>query len=153
MVWPSYHQQGFFLLEPASKTWHINFLQRLTAAQKQEFPFQKTRIFSVNVTRSAGYCEFGHIYWRNPKWKTCVVHYKSYELLVKSFLFYVPILCPLKTPENHYVKFRLDQNCLYSDSDTISRYIVLKINNEVPCWREMIFNSFINDFDNLHFNP
>ena len=29
------------------------------------------RIFSVNVTKSAGNCEFGHIYWRNPWSKTC----------------------------------------------------------------------------------
>ena len=24
----------------------------------------------VNVTKSAGNCRFGHIYWRNPSWKT-----------------------------------------------------------------------------------
>ena len=33
------------------------------------------------------------------------------KLLIKLFLANVPILCPLKTPENHYKKFRLDQNC------------------------------------------
>ena len=27
-------------------------------------------ISSVNVTRYAGNCGFGHIYWRNPYWKT-----------------------------------------------------------------------------------
>ena len=32
-------------------------------AQKWSFPF---RISSVNVTKSAVSCEFGHIYWRNP---------------------------------------------------------------------------------------
>ena len=28
------------------------------------------RISSVNVIKSAGNCWFGHIYWRNPWWKT-----------------------------------------------------------------------------------
>ena len=28
------------------------------------------RASSVNVTKSAENCGFGHIYWRNPKWKT-----------------------------------------------------------------------------------
>ena len=37
------------------------------AAQKMKFPF---RISSVNVTKSAVSCGFGHIYWRNPSWKT-----------------------------------------------------------------------------------
>ena len=27
-------------------------------------------ISSVNMTKSAGNCGFGHIYWRNPLWKT-----------------------------------------------------------------------------------
>ena len=27
------------------------------------------RIFSVNVTKSAVFCGFSHIYWRNPYWK------------------------------------------------------------------------------------
>ena len=31
--------------------------------KKWSFPF---RIFSVNVTNSAGNCGFGYIYWRNP---------------------------------------------------------------------------------------
>ena len=35
--------------------------------KKWSFPL---RIFSVNVTKSAVCCGFGHIYWRNPKWKT-----------------------------------------------------------------------------------
>ena len=28
------------------------------------------RISAVNVTKSVGNCEFGHIYWRNLYWKT-----------------------------------------------------------------------------------
>ena len=30
----------------------------------------QVRISSVNVTKSAASCGFGHIYWRNPYWKT-----------------------------------------------------------------------------------
>ena len=32
-------------------------------AQKWSFP---VRISSLNVAKSAGNCEFGHIYWRTP---------------------------------------------------------------------------------------
>ena len=39
----------------------------LTLHKKRSFPL---RIFSVNVTKSAENCRFGHIYWRNPLWKT-----------------------------------------------------------------------------------
>ena len=38
-----------------------------TLHKKWSFPL---RIFSVNVTNSKGNCGFGHIYWRNPQWKT-----------------------------------------------------------------------------------
>ena len=34
-----------------------------TLHKKWSFP---SRVSSVNVTKSAGNCEFGHIYWRNP---------------------------------------------------------------------------------------
>ena len=40
----------------------------ITALHKKwSFPL---RISSVNVTKSAGNCGFGQIYWRIPKWKT-----------------------------------------------------------------------------------
>ena len=38
-----------------------------TLHKKWTFPL---RIFSVNVTKSAVCCGFGHIYWRNPDWET-----------------------------------------------------------------------------------
>ena len=28
--------------------------------------FQTLRVYSVNVTKSAVSCRFGHVYWRNP---------------------------------------------------------------------------------------
>ena len=37
------------------------------ASQEWSFPLM---ISSVNVTKSLGNCGFGHIYWRNPWWKT-----------------------------------------------------------------------------------
>ena len=47
--------------------------------KKQSFSL---RISSVNVTKSAVSCGFGHIYWRNPEWKT------SFGILNrKTFLF------------------------------------------------------------------
>ena len=39
----------------------------IITAQKWSFPL---RIYSVNVTKSTDSCGFGHIYWRNPYWKT-----------------------------------------------------------------------------------
>ena len=41
----------------------------LHCTKKWNFPL---RISSVNVTKSAGNRGFGHIYWRNPIWKTSV---------------------------------------------------------------------------------
>ena len=38
-----------------------------TLHKKRNFPL---RISSVNVTKSAVSCGFGHIYCRNPQWKT-----------------------------------------------------------------------------------
>ena len=35
--------------------------------KKWSFPL---RISSVNVSKSTVSCRFGHIYWRNPQWKT-----------------------------------------------------------------------------------
>ena len=40
-----------------------------TLHKKWSFPW---RISSVNVAESAGNCGFGHIYWRNPWWKTSI---------------------------------------------------------------------------------
>ena len=37
-----------------------------TLYKKRSFPL---RISPVNVTKAAGNCGFGHIYWRNPHWK------------------------------------------------------------------------------------
>ena len=42
-------------------------MQRLHCTKKWSFPL---RISSVNVTKSAGNCRLGHIYWRNSEWKT-----------------------------------------------------------------------------------
>ena len=39
----------------------------LALHKKWSFPL---RISSVNVTKFTGNCGFGHIYWRNPLWKT-----------------------------------------------------------------------------------
>ena len=46
-------------------TWR-SLLQSYTA-QKMKY---SVRISLVNVTKFAVSCRFGHIYWRNPEWKT-----------------------------------------------------------------------------------
>ena len=42
------------------------------------------RISSVNVTKSAISCGFGHIHWRNPQWNTSF--FVQYELLIPIIL-------------------------------------------------------------------
>ena len=50
------------------------------------------RISSVNITKSAGNCGFGHIYWRNSQWKTsflCSVTTFSLKLFSRKNLIIV----------------------------------------------------------------
>ena len=52
--------------------------------KKWSFPL---RISSVYMTKSAVFCGFGHIYWRNPQWKTsCFVHWKISSTCVQQML-------------------------------------------------------------------
>ena len=48
--------------------------------KKVSFPF---RIYSVNVTKPAANCGFGHIYLRNPEWKT----YSAAQLLTFILIY------------------------------------------------------------------
>ena len=55
--------------------------------KKWSFPL---RIFSVNVTKSAGICGFGHIYWRNPSWKiSFLVQWCNRDVFVFVFFCHV----------------------------------------------------------------
>ena len=47
--------------------WWMATIQSLALHKKWSFSL---RISSVNVTKSAGKCRFGHIYWGNPSWET-----------------------------------------------------------------------------------
>ena len=61
------------LLDYTSETTHLDnniifsFFSLAALHKKWSFPL---RIFPVNVIKSAGNCGLGHIYWRNPWWKT-----------------------------------------------------------------------------------
>ena len=44
------------------------------------------RISSVNVTKFAVFCGFGHIYWRNPWWKTSSFVCSEMGVLVRKGL-------------------------------------------------------------------
>ena len=46
------------------------------------------RISSVNVTKSAVSCGVGHVYWRNPQWKTSFfVQWKISSTCARQMLF------------------------------------------------------------------
>ena len=51
--------------EQIGLNWKITFDTTISSAlhKKWSFPLSTS---SVNVTKSAGDCRFGHIYWRNP---------------------------------------------------------------------------------------
>ena len=60
---------------PWPKCFPPHFANFLRVSSFTEHPLHKKwsfplRISSVNVTKSAGNCAFGHVYWRNPYWKT-----------------------------------------------------------------------------------
>ena len=73
-----------------------SFFIRFSLHTKWSFPL---RISSVNVTKSAVSCGFGHIYWRNPKWKT--------SFFVKCYSFFNLLLDILTlVPPVHYVRVK-----------------------------------------------
>ena len=54
--------------------------------KKWSFPL---RISSVNVTKSAGNCGFGHIHWRNPECKTSFfVQWMSFSFFISAFFIF-----------------------------------------------------------------
>ena len=52
----------------------INGLVLWLMENLNNYTFQKMKcsikVFSVNMTKSTGFCEFCHTYWSNPSWKT-----------------------------------------------------------------------------------
>ena len=55
--------------------------------------------FFSNCDQIRRNCGFGHIYWRNPSWKTLYLG-KVYVNMFNPFLANVHILYPLKTQQN-----------------------------------------------------
>ena len=53
-------------------------------------------ISSINVTKSAGNCGFGHIYWRNPLWKTSL--FVQWNALIQHPTFFTGLI-PFKILE------------------------------------------------------
>ena len=52
-----------------------------STAQKWSFPW---RISSISVSKSVGNSRFGHIYWKNPSWKTSF--FVQWRLFFKTLL-------------------------------------------------------------------
>ena len=79
-----------FSKTPILKNICKRLLLHLTLHKKWSFLL---RISSVNVTKSADFCGFGHIYWRNPQWKTsffvqCKAWFSLKEILLPSWINY-----------------------------------------------------------------
>ena len=88
VVLVSFFGTHFTLLLGLTKWWKIFTVERLAASiyfsqhKKWSFPL---RISLVNVTKSVGNCWFGHIYWRNPQWKTSFFVQCSLFYYIKSW--------------------------------------------------------------------
>ena len=68
----------------------VIWLKYISLHKKWSFPL---RISSVNLTKSAVSCGFGHIYWRNPSWKTsffvqCLVLLRWFDLEKIKLVYY-----------------------------------------------------------------
>ena len=57
----------FIRISRLKKYWKLRISYESSLQKIWSFPL---RISSVTVTKSAVSCRFGHIYWRNPSWKT-----------------------------------------------------------------------------------
>ena len=71
-MYNSFHTKIFFKQKIKSavklrRQRRVNNIWILPLHKKWSFPLT---ISSVNVTKSTVSCGFGHIYWRNPQWKT-----------------------------------------------------------------------------------
>ena len=66
----------------------IEVVETFDIAQKSEVPL---RTFSVNVTTSAGNCEFGHVYCRNQKLHI-LRNVKCFDDLYETFMPFFTIL-------------------------------------------------------------
>ena len=49
----------------------------------KSYVYHSLRISSVNLTKYAGNCVFGHIYWRNPSWKTSFLCSEKWGKMIK----------------------------------------------------------------------
>ena len=62
----AYNKRFYYMLFLLLLQFHAP-IKWLTLHKKWSFPL---RISSVNVTKFAWNCGFGHVYWRNPEWET-----------------------------------------------------------------------------------
>ena len=73
------------------------------------------KISSVNVTESTVSFGFGHIYWRNPKWKTLIFVQLNDNQIPEAFQReYVDIF--LKEDSKKYFKILIINSCIFVSS-------------------------------------
>ena len=74
---------------------HLNF--RYRACFDHRVPWHSwsfpIRISSVNLTKSGGNCGFGHIYWRNPEWKTSFSVQCEWSNIFRENISFLLITC------------------------------------------------------------
>ena len=76
-------------MEYSDETWHDN--DKYCTTLYKRFPL---RIASVNVTKCTVSCGSGHIYWRNPYWKTS--YFCAVLLFTPLFNFFSEHFCNVK---------------------------------------------------------
>ena len=84
----------------------LTFFSKTTLDKKWGFPL---RISSVDVTKSAVSCGFGHIYWKNLEWKTSFFVYC--KTLISIVVLFFQLLVFLST---HVILVHEGLNFCYS---------------------------------------
>ena len=98
-------------------------------ALHKKWSFLLRRISSVNVTKSAANCGFGHIDWRNPLWKTsffvqCVSYFLTSGLFKLNSHQWDNSYRSEMTPNSWAIKY-CAQNVSLSDNVQIQDFLLI----------------------------
>ena len=87
-----------------TQCWLLHCMLNLNHTTAQKFNFL-LRISSVNVIKSAGNCEFDHIYWINPSWKTFLWIILEENIFSSDMFMYI---LKMSNDKSNETKIRVD---------------------------------------------